>query len=60
MAVGDLDHEKVDRKESSASTESMEDSRMRTESESSNDDGLNCLEPLGFDDLKRYTDLSAR
>ena len=58
MAVGETDHPVVDRKES---TESVEDSRMRFDSESSNDDAqFNCLEPLGFDDLRRYADLSAR
>ena len=58
MAVSETDHPVVDRKES---TESVEDSRMRFDSESSNDDAqFNCLEPLGFDDLRRYADLSAR
>ena len=56
--MGETDHPVVDRKES---TESVEDSRMRFDSESSNDDAqFNCLEPLGFDDLRRYADLSAR
>ena len=58
MAVGDTDHQKLTRQESSASSE---DSRMRLDSESSIDDGqFNCLEPLGFDDLRKYADLSAR
>lgn len=57
MAVGDTDHQKLTRQESSASSE---DSRMRLDSESSIDDGqFNCLEPLGFDDLRKYADLSA-
>ena len=58
MALGELNQ--VDRQETNASTESFDDSRMRSESESSTDDGLNCIEPLGLDDLQRYADLSAR
>ena len=58
MAVGETDHQEVTRQESNASSE---DSRMRLDSESSTDDGqFNCLEPLGFDDLRKYADLSAR
>jgi hypothetical protein len=59
MGVDCLGREAVGRKDSNMSS-SSDDPRMRLSSESSNDDGLENLEPLELDDLRRYVALSKR